>query len=125
MALFQPIAPASYPKGTAQEAALLKAKYDAEAKARSDSLRSNNIKGASDIYNKSMGDRTPINDWLTKQFGGAPPSNLPGQTTAGKSGFTSGSGVGGNVVPELPPYAMQMMVLMFGGGLGYLKRRKK
>jgi len=96
MALFQPIAPASYPKGTAQEAALLKAKYDAEAKARSDSLRSNNIKGASDIYNKSMGDRTPINDWLTKQFGGAPPSNLPGQTTAGKSGFTSGSGVGGN-----------------------------
>ena len=27
-------------------------------------------------------------------------------------------------VPELPPYAMQMMVLMFGGGLGYLKRKK-
>jgi len=36
-----------------------------------------------------------------------------------------GSGLYGDAVPELPPFAGQMMVLLFGGGFGFFKRRKK
>lgn len=89
--LFQPFKKATGPKMSAMEAEFKRAEFDQKAKADANSLRSGNLLGGAELYSESMGDKSPIADYM---FGGgeSPPPVETGYDATAAGGIAPAAG---------------------------------